>query len=258
VIRCLTNPFRALLLTAALILIAALAWPTGQARAATDSVTVVNPGPQTSSGDLTVTLDSSSALSAVTAHLADSSGTDVFDPALSETSSTTPASGVLQSVWNVATPIAEGAPPDGIPLGTYAISVNVSFSDGGSAASIAAGTLYFSAVPQVTISADHTDVSYADKHVTISGQATQVNPGGTVTPYQGPVYLGESWSLRQVEVNANADGDFSAVVAPGLVYGPDPSVSAQIDYGSPGEHANSNAVTFDVQVTVRRPEVPVS
>jgi hypothetical protein len=248
VIRRPTSPFRALLPTAALVLIAALAWPAGQARAATDSVTVVNPGPQTSSGDLTVTLDSSSALSAVTAHLTDGSGTDVLDPALSETSSTTLASGVIQSVWNVATPIAEGAPPDGIPLGPYAISLDISFGDGGSASAIAAGTLYFSATPQVTISADHTDVSYADKQVTISGQATQVNPGGAVTPYQGPVYLEESWSLGQVEVKANADGDFSAVVIPGLVYGPDPSVSAQVYYGSPGEHADSNAVTFDVQV----------
>ena len=242
------TPVRALLVTAALVLISALAWPPGEAMAATDSVTVVNPGAQTSSGGLTLTLDSSSALSGVVAHLSNGSGTDVLDPALSQTSSTTLASGVIQSVWDVVTPIAEGTPPDGIPLGIYAISLDVSFSDGGSASVSGAGTLYFSATPQVTISADHTDVSYADKQVTISGQATQVNPGGTVTPYQGPVYLGESWSLGQVEVTANAEGDFSAVVAPNLVYGPTPTVSAQIAYGAPGEHANSNTVTFNVQV----------
>ena len=232
----LVRVFLVTLVTAALVLIAAVAWPPGQARAATDSVTVVNPGAETSNGGLTVTLDSSSALSAVTAHLADSSGTDVLDPALSQTSSTTLASGDIQSVWDVATPIAEGTSPDGIPLGSYAISLDVSFSDGGSASVSGAGTLYFSATPQVTISADHTDVSYADKQVTISGQATQVNPGGTVTPYQGPVYLGESWSPGLVAtVTANADGDFSAVVAPNLVYGPSPTVSAQIAYGAPGD-----------------------
>src|ERR1700722_8513980 len=162
----LVRVFLVTLVTAALVLIAAVAWPDGQARAATDSVTVVNPGVETSNGGLTVTLDSSSALSAVTAHLADSSGTDVLDPALSQTSSTTLASGDIQSVWDVATPIAEGTPPDGIPLGSYAISLDVSFSDGGSASVSGAGTLYFSATPQVTISANHTDVSYADKQVT--------------------------------------------------------------------------------------------
>jgi hypothetical protein len=94
----------------------------------------------------------------------------------------------------------------------------------------------------VTISADHTDVSYADKRVTISGRATQVNPGGTVTPYQGALYLEESWSLGQKEVTANADGNFSAVVAPSPVIGPTPTVSAQIVYGVPGKYADSAEV----------------
>ena len=244
----LVRVFLVALVTAALVLIAAVAWPAGQARAATDSVTVVNPGAETSNGDLTVTLDSSSALSAVTAHLADSSGTDVLDPALSQTSSTTLASGDIQSVWDVAAPIAEGTPPDGIPLGSYAISLDVSFSDGGSASVSGAGTLYFSATPQVTIAANHTSVSYTDKQVTISGQATQVNPGGTVTPYQGLVYLQESWSPNQQETTANADGEFSAVVTPSLDYGPALWAVAEIAESAPGERVNSNTVNFTAQV----------
>jgi hypothetical protein len=238
---------RALLLASAVAVAAALAWPPGAAMAATDSVTVVNPGAQTSSGGLTLTLDSSSALSGVVAHLTDSSGADVLDPVLDETSSMTLSTGVIQSVWSVATPIAGGTAPNGIPLGVYSIALDVSFTDGGSSPVGSAGKLYFAATPQVTLTADPTDVSYADKQVTISGQVTLDNPDGTVTPYQGGVVLDETWRVGTVTVPTDADGDFSVVVSPNLVYGP-PSVFAQVFYGAPGMSVASNEINLDVQV----------
>jgi hypothetical protein len=238
---------RALLLASAVAVAVALAWPPGEAMAATDSVTVVNPGAQTSSGGLTLTLDSSSALSGVVAHLTDSSGTDVLDPVLDETSSMTLSTGVIQSVWSVATPIAEGTAPNGIPLGVYSIALDVSFTDGGSSPVSSAGKLYFAATPQVTLTADPTDVSYADQQVTLSGQVTLDNPDGTVTPYQGGVVLDETWRVGTVTVPTDAEGDFSVVVSPNLVAGP-PSVFAQVYYGAPGMNADSNDINLDLTV----------
>jgi hypothetical protein len=242
-----TFAVRALLIASALAVVSALAWPPGHAMADTDTVAVVNPGEQTSSGSLTFTLDSSSALSGVVAHLTDSSSADVLDPTLTQTSSTTLSTGDIQSVWSVATPIAEGTAPAGIPLGVYSVALDVSFGDGGSSTGLSAGSLDFAATPVITLSADHTNVSYADKQVTLSGQVTLDNPDGTTTPYQGAVVLDESWKAGTATVQSDADGNFSVVVSPTLVYG-QPSVFAQVYYGAPGFNASSSDLSLDVQV----------
>ena len=109
----------------------------------------------------------------------------------------------------------------------------------------AEGTYPFIGAPQITISADHTDVTVADRTVTITGQATLVAPDGTTSPWSPslPLVLNAPW-LSNAHVTVQPGGSFTVVTSPHgaspaafFVAGPDPR----------GGTVQSNTLNFSVQ-----------
>jgi hypothetical protein len=218
------------------------------ASAATDTITIVSAGGAPGhAADLTVVADSSTLITGMTAHLLNTYHTDVLDPTLTETSPpTTLASGQIQSTWAVSTPVAQGTPPAGLPLGVYQINVNVTFQDTTTTTVQNAGTLFFIDEPTLTISpANPPTVSYANPTVTISGQVTMLAPDGTVSPYQGTIMLVASWLLNEVPVTTDSNGDYTTTVSP---QGTSPWVFTQLGIPATNGNANSPTVSFNVQV----------
>lgn len=219
----------------------------GPAAAAGDTITVVSVGsPDSSIGALSVTLDSSASISAMTAHVINSATADVLDPPMTLSGNQVPlATGQYQSTWTVTTPVTEGTPPAGIPLGTYTVGLDVTFADNTTTTFPSAGTYSFTGAPQITISANHTDVTFADPTVTITGQATLVAPDGTTSAWNPsvPLVLTAPW-LSGAHVTVQPGGGFTVVTsprgaspAPFFVAGPDPR----------GGTVQSNTLNFTIQ-----------
>src|SRR5208282_3443098 len=96
-------------------------------------------------------------ITAVTAHLvATGTDDDALDPVLTETGSTPYGSSQTQSTWSVPSPITASE----LALGTYSISDDVTFADQTTQTALNIGTLDFLNEPQLTLTADHTDVGY--------------------------------------------------------------------------------------------------
>ena len=219
----------------------------GPAAAAGDTITVVSVGsPDSSIGALSVTLDSSASISAMTAHVINSATADVLDPPMTLSGNQVPlATGQYQSTSTVTTPVTEGTPPAGIPLGTYTVGLDVTFADNTTTTFPSAGTFSFTGAPQITISANHTDVTFADPTVTITGQATLVAPDGTTSAWNPsvPLVLTAPW-LSGAHVTVQPGGGFTVVTsprgaspAPFFVAGPDPR----------GGTVQSNTLNFTIQ-----------
>ncbi|MGD0704199.1 MAG: hypothetical protein ABSA02_30485 [Trebonia sp.] len=162
-------------------------------------------------GDLTVVLGSSTTITAVTAHLV-ASGTadDVLDPVLAETASAPYGSSQTQSTWSVPAAITEGE----LPLGVYSISVDVTFADQTTQSAQNIGTLSFLNEPQLTMTADHTDVGYDyAPTINLTGTAAILAPDGTTTPYTGgTLALTTNFGTSQT-LTTDASGDFTAQVS---------------------------------------------
>jgi len=159
-------------------------------------------------GDLTVVLGSSTTITAVTAHLV-ASGTsdDALDPVLTETGSAPYGSSETQSTWSVPSAITESE----LPLGVYAISVDVTFADQTTQSGQDIGTLDFLNQPQLTLTADHTDVGYDySPTINLTGTAAILAPDGTTTPYtDGALALTTDFGAGQT-LTTDASGDFTA------------------------------------------------
>jgi hypothetical protein len=167
--------------------------------------------PATHVGDLTVVLGSSTQITAVTAHLV-ASGTagDVLDPVLTETASAPYGSSETQSTWSVPTAITESE----LPLGVYSISVDVTFADQTTQSAQHIGTLSFLNEPQLTLTADHTDVGYDyAPAINLTGTAAILAPDGTTTPYTGgTLALTTDFGTSQT-LTTDASGDFTAQIS---------------------------------------------
>ena len=201
-------------LLAALGLIPAVVYSAAPASAATspadDQFGVFSAGsPIAHVGDLTVVLGSATTITAVTAHLI-SNGADVLDPALTETASAPYGSSETQSTWSVPAAITEAA----LPLGVYTINVDVTFADQTTQSATGIGTLEFLNEPQLTLTADHTDVGYDyPAAINLTGTAAILAPDGTSTPYaDGALALSTNFGPGQT-LTTNADGDLTAQVS---------------------------------------------
>jgi hypothetical protein len=237
---------------------------------AADTIQILSAGsPLAHVGDLSVVADSSVAISGMTVTLSDSSSADVLDVTLSETGQSVLPSGQIQSSWAVSTPIAEGTPPTGLPLGIYQISVNATFQDQSSTTVQNAGTLDFIDVPQLSISPTNPpQVNYANPMVTLSGRATLLAPDGTVSPYDpGTVTLVTSWEVNGVLVKLDSNGNYSTTVSPqgtgawaftqlpfpqtnGMVVSPSVDFNVQVDPAQVTASLSSKTVTYGGKETV--------
>ena len=182
--------------------------------AADDTFGVFSAGSPTAHvGDLTLVLgaDTATTITAVTAHLVATGTTDdALDPVLTETGSTPYGSSETQSSWSVASPITVSQ----LPLGTYTISVDVTFADETTQSADNIGTLDFLDEPQLTLTADHTDVGFDySPTINLTGTAAILAPDGTTTPYPaGPLALTTDFGVSQT-LTTDANGDFTTQVS---------------------------------------------
>ena len=197
--------------------------------------------PDNAQGDLAVVLTSTSAVTTVSVHVYDSTGTtDLLDPAVTETSST-PASvnDPGQSTWTVATPITQTQ----LPLGTYLVVVDATDS-GGTAINGLNQQWGFSASAVITATASNSAINFDNPTATVTGSVVLVDPDGTQTPYEGTVSYSQSWDYRSGTVQTDAGGNFTLTVSPNLWSGANPALQLSADPS--GVNAGTGSVPFSV------------
>jgi hypothetical protein len=162
-----------------------------------DSVQVVSAGFTTGSAgeELSITVDSSTPLTSVTAHLyATSNNADTLDPAMQQ-ASTGPGAG--ESTWT--------APVGTLPLGTYSVTVDVAFPDGTQMPGTPAGTVAFQDTPTITLNVNSV-LTHNNQDPAISGTVTVQAPGATI----GSAYADQPVTLvasGQPDVTRDTDGN---------------------------------------------------
>jgi hypothetical protein len=238
----LLRPRAITVITLALSALAVLAGTASAARAdAADAITAGSAAsPDDNVGNLAVPLNSTTPVTAATAHVLQGS-TDVLDLSLSQTSVS--ASAPYQSVWTVTSPVTEAQ----LPLGAYSVTIDATDQGGTSVTSAPAGTWDFLPVAVASISADHTAVDYASRTATVTGTVQAHNPDGSVTPYQGAVTVTNSWNAAPQTVQTDTSGNYSATVLPAY-FCPDcqltVSAAASAGVGTTIRAASSPAVQF--------------
>jgi hypothetical protein len=188
------------------------------ASAATDtitSVTVSDPASSTGAltGDLTVVVDSTTSITALTAHLVtfnSDNPTDYLDPALTETGTpVTLSDGDTESTWSVPITTAQ------LALDPYQVNLDVAFADGTTTTVTDAGVFSFVDELTITAAADHTQVSYDDQVVHVTGSVTSLAPGATTPVAFADSSITMASSIEpDVTVPTDANGDFSVTLTP--------------------------------------------
>lgn len=210
------------LLASVLIALGVTAATVVPASAATDTITIVSvSSPATAVGELAVVADSTTPITSLAVHLLNASGTDVLDPAMSQTSQETISTG-YQSTWTVTAPIAVGTSAPGLPLGSYTASVDAA-DTGTSVTGVNGGTYQFKDVLTLTIAANHTVLSYDDQSVTVTGTATVLAPGATSpAPFANQqITLAVSADGSDIPLTTDASGNYSYTFTsgdPGTVF----------------------------------------
>ena len=136
-------------------------------------------------GQLTVVVDSPSAISGLTANLL-SGTTDEYDATLTQGASVPDPNDATQTqtTWNVSIPM--GTSPSGLGLGSYTINLNATYSDSTTSSVTGAGTFYYRAQSSVTLAASKTQLTYGNASTALSGNVTLTNPDGTAdTDFSG-------------------------------------------------------------------------
>jgi hypothetical protein len=175
-----------------------------QALNATAPVTIESAGfIATSDGEqLSITADSSAPLATMTAHLADATTTDTL-------TMQPPADGTQggDSTWTA--PVTAGTSPGDLPLGTYNVTVDVTFQDGTQLLGTPGGTVAFQGTPSFRLNVNKV-LSHDNQDPAVSGTVAVLAPGATAgTPYvDEPVTLVTS-SQESVTLDTDGNGGFT-------------------------------------------------
>jgi trimeric autotransporter adhesin len=190
------------------------------ARSQTVNISILSSGPDSSGDpyDLTVVADDANVdgngnpvlISAMTAHVFDSNGNDVADPAMSYVSG--PAD---DETWAATSPI----PDSELPAGTYTVTVDASDSTGESDTGLAApapdNSFSFSYTTTMTVVAMPTFVTEGSQSVSFSGSVTGETTGST-----GPdpianatVSIGDTDGNVSTSVTTDSSGNFTASIS---------------------------------------------
>jgi hypothetical protein len=210
-----------------------------QALNATAPVTIESAGfIATSDGEqLSITADSSAPLATMTAHLADATTTDTL-------TMQPPADGTQggDSTWTA--PVTAGTSPGDLPLGTYNVTVDVTFQDGTPPDRGArGGTVTFQETPSVTLTVDNPAVSYDHRHPTVFGAVTVTLPGATTAaPYARHKIVLDDSVQGDVTVTTDKTGHYSHTFPSPR---PGETVTAKVPASSTVAGASSpNSITF--------------
>jgi len=175
-----------------------------------DSVTIGSAGFTQNATQLSITANSTAPLASMKAHLYDSTTSDHVLDLIMQPPPGGAAAGA--STWTAA--VSEGAAPGGLPLGTYSVTVDITFQDGTvNPPGLSAGTVAFQEAPSVTLKVNPA-LSYGNQHPAISGTVTVLAPGAAAaTPYAGEQVTLEDSQLGSVPLTTNASGGYSYTFA---------------------------------------------
>ena len=140
-------------------------------------------------------------------------GVDAYDLQLRELPSHTDPNNPSMTVGMWVADIPAGA--SGLPLGTYSMTLNGTFGDGGTDSVATGVTVPFLASSSVTLSAASTSLSYPSITTKLSGQVTLTNPDGTSDtdfPAGLEVSIRSDGTLGEAAVAS--DGTFSYLITP--------------------------------------------
>jgi len=183
---------------------------------------------------------------------------DAYDQELRALPSHTDPNNPSMTVGMWVADIPAGA--SGLPLGTYSMTLNGTFGDGGTDSVATGVTAPFLASSAVTLSAAGTSLSYPNITTTLSGQVTLTNPDGTPdTDFPAGLEVGiQSGGSTIGDAPVASDGTFSYTIAPAAsetvdaeVIGdatvdssaPSPAVSVTVTSVTPTLKLNVNPVT---------------
>src|SRR6202042_898776 len=141
-------------------------------------------------------------------------GVDAYDQQLRALPSHTDPNNPSMTVGMWVADIPAGAPR--LPLGTYSMTLNGPFGDGGSDSVATGVTAPFLASSAVTLSAASTSLSYPSITTKLSGQVTLTNPDGTSDtdfPAGLEVSIRSDGSVIG-EAAVESDGTFSFLITP--------------------------------------------
>jgi hypothetical protein len=139
---------------------------------------------------------------------------DAYDLQLRELPSHTDPNNPSMTVGMWVADIPAGA--SGLPLGTYSMTLNGTFGDGGTDSVATGVTVPFLASSAVTLSAASTSLSYPSITTKLSGQVTLTNPDGTSDtdfPAGLEVSIRSDGSVIG-EAAVESDGTFSFLITP--------------------------------------------
>lgn len=180
-----------------------------------DSVTVVSAGfttgPAGAGAELSVTANSNSPLTAMTAHLYNTgTGADTLDPVMRQSASG-PQAG--NSTWTA--PVTEGTAAGDLPLGTYNVTVDVTFADGTLIQGTTAGAVAFQDTPVIKLAVNPV-LSRNNQDPVVSGTVSLLAPGAsTGTPYADePVTLAASGQQAVTRDTSDSGGYTFTLASP--------------------------------------------
>jgi hypothetical protein len=243
-----------------------------QGQATTADTITINPVVQVTNGSgdgqpgqsLSVTADSTTALTSMTVHLLDAtSDQEALELKMSLSAD---ATGPGQSTWTSPLISAGTSAPD-LPLGTYNVAVDATDAGGTSVSYQPAGTFAFQDTPSIAPDPANLVITHDNRTPTISGTVSTLAPGATNSePYQGTVMLEDSL-LGDQTLPIDGKGHytytfqhpepgeiFSIVVLPSATLGGGATATAQFDAQADpvtlSAGLSATTVTYGGKVTV--------
>lgn len=200
------TPIRAACLLAGLTIVAATVAIPATASASTGTITVGTAGsPPTNVGLLSIQVSATTPITSISAQIM-SGSTDELDVS----DFTLTAGTTTDGTWTVQNAITEQQ----LALGGYTVDVSATDAGGDSVTGQQApGDLAFVVIPTITLSADHTVITYDNQSITFSGTVTGTWPDGSTQPLADwPVEMlaTEAWTAN---LTTGSDGSFQETVA---------------------------------------------
>jgi hypothetical protein len=215
------------------------------AMASQDTITFPDAGGNTAvistTGQLSVTVDSTTALTSLSVSLSD--GTNQLTLPFDDFTLTGSATA---GTYSLTEPLTETQ----LPLGIYTEDATAADAGGGSVTDFELGTFELATQPTMTLAASATSLSYSQPQTTFSGLVTGVAPGGASEPLAGQTVTVSDQQSTYVAVT-QSDGTYSVTAT-------DPTAGYYQGYISQNATTAQATAPQDVQITTTSTDVQVT
>ena len=155
------------------------------APADTFTVKVITSGAPAAANQLSVIVESPSAITGLTASMMSGTG-DAYDAALTMRGSEVDENDPTQTISQWQATIPMGTSPSGLALGNYTVNVTATYSDTATSSVTDGGTFAFLTQPTVTLAASPAQLTYGETTMALSGTVALAYPNGAQdTDYAG-------------------------------------------------------------------------